>query len=381
MIFEPATPLRLGMVGGGKDAFIGAVHRIAARFDGNFQLVAGALSSTPERSRASGEALGLPRVYGSWEEMLERERALPAGERIDAVSIVTPNHVHHPVAKAFGEAGFHVISDKPLCTTVADAEELVRLQQERGIVFAVTYNYTGYPMVKQARQMVRDGAVGEIRKVIVEYDQGWLATKLEDAGVKQAEWRTDPERSGMGGAIGDIGSHAENLMTTVTGLRLEAICAELTTFVPGRRLDDDANLLLRFQGGARGVLVASRIETGEENDLRLRVYGSEGSLTWRQEWPNQLIHKPLDAPARTLSRNHVGVGADANAHSRIPAGHPEGYLAAFANVYGNVASAIRGDGDADYPTVADGARGVRFIDATVRSAASDAKWTPFQDAP
>lgn len=378
MIFEPSRPLRLGMVGGGKDAFIGAVHRIAARFDGNFELVAGALSSTPEKARASGEALGLPeaRNYESWEAMLERERSLPEEQRIEAVSVVTPNHVHHPVAKAFAEAGIHVICDKPLAVDGDQADDLVRTARAAGIVFAVTYNYTGYPMVKQARQMVREGALGEIRKVIVEYNQGWLATKLEDSGVKQAEWRTDPARSGAGGAIGDIGSHAENLMSTVTGLELEAICADLTTFVPGRRLDDDANLLLRFGGGAKGVLIASQVETGEENDLRLRVYGSEGSLAWAQETPNMLVHRPLNEPMRTFTRNGEGIGADAAAHARIPAGHPEGYLAAFANVYGNVAAAIRGEGSADYPTVEDGARGVHFIETTLRSASSDAKWTP-----
>ncbi|HEX7002795.1 MAG TPA: Gfo/Idh/MocA family oxidoreductase [Trueperaceae bacterium] len=378
MIREPARPLKLGMVGGGRDAFIGGVHRMAARLDGNFDLVAGALSSDPDKAKASGKELGLPadRNYGSWEEMLQGERALLEGERIDAVSIVTPNHVHHPVAKAFVEAGINVICDKPLTTSTDKALDLVEAAQAKGVVFAVTYNYTGYPMVKQARDMVRQGMLGELRKVIVEYNQGWLATKLEDQGAKQAEWRTDPERSGIGGAIGDIGSHAENLVATITGLELESVCAELTTFVPGRRLDDDANLLIRYQGGARGVLIASQIEVGEENDLRIRVYGSEGSIAWRQEDPNQLVFKPLEGPAQIYTRNGGGYLSKASmAHSRLPSGHPEAFIEAFANVYGNVAAAIRGQ-EADYPTVVDGARGVHFIEKTVESSRSDRKWTP-----
>jgi predicted dehydrogenase len=282
------------MVGGGRDAFIGAVHRNAAALDGEIDFVAGALSSTPEKARASGRDLGLrdDRNYGSWEEMLERELARPEEERIDFVSIVTPNHVHFPVAKAFAEAGFHVVCDKPLVHTVEQARELMAIVERTGVVFAVTYNYTGYPMVKQARHMIREGRLGELRKVIVEYNQGWLATRLEETGLKQAGWRTDPARSGVAGAIGDIGSHAENLVATVTGLEIDTLCADLTTFVPGRRLDDDGNLLIRYTSGARGVLIASQIEVGEENDLRLRVYGSEGSLSWRQEDPNELIFRP-----------------------------------------------------------------------------------------
>lgn len=381
MIREPARPIRLGMVGGGKDAFIGGVHRMAARLDRNFELVAGALSSTPARARRSGEALGLPRVYDGWEDMLRHERDLPDNERIEAVSVVTPNHVHHPVAKAFAEAGVHVICDKPLALDSEQADDLVRTARDAGVVFGVTYNYTGYPLVRQAREMVRSGELGEIRKVIVEYNQGWLATKLEETGAKQAEWRTDPERSGAAGAIGDIGSHAENLASTVTGLKLESICADLTTFVPGRRLDDDGNLLLRFHGGAKGVMIASQIEVGEENDLRLRVYGSDGSLSWRQEEPNRLIHKSLDAPPRILTRNGPGLHQAALDAARIPPGHPEAFLEAFANVYAGIAGAIRGHDGADYPTVEDGARGVRFIETTVASAGSDAKWTPFPSDP
>jgi predicted dehydrogenase len=377
MIREPRTPLRLGMVGGGKDAFIGAVHRMAARLDGNFVLTAGALSSTAEKARESGRAIGLDdgRNYGSWEEMLEGERSLPEPERIQVVAIVTPNHMHYPVARAFVDAAFHVICDKPLTINGEQAIELTQAVESSGIVFGVTYNYTGYPMVKQARDMVRNGLLGDLRKVIVEYNQGWLATKLEEQGAKQAEWRTDPERSGAGGAIGDIGSHAENLVAAVTGLEIEAICADLTTFVPGRRVDDDASLLIRYRGGAKGVLIASQIEVGEENDLRVRVYGAKGSLAWRQEEPNHLLYKPLAGPAQIFTRNGGDyLGASSLGHSRLPSGHPEAFIEAFANVYGNVAAAIRGE-EADYPTVHDGARGVHFIEKTVESSRSDSKWT------
>jgi predicted dehydrogenase len=376
----------MGMVGGGKDAFIGAVHRKAAALDGEIAFVAGALSSTPEKAKASGRELGLDeaRNYGSWEEMLEKESALPEGERIDFVSIVTPNHMHFPVAKAFAEAGFNVVCDKPLVHTSEQAQELIEIVERTGVVFAVTYNYTGYPLVRQARAMVREGKLGEIRKVIVEYNQGWLAEKLEETGAKQAEWRTDPARSGIAGAIGDIGSHAENLATTITGLELEAICAELTTFVPGRKLDDDGNLLLRFAGGAKGVLIASQISTGEENDLRIRVYGTQGSLTWHQEEPNALVFKPLDGPFQVMTRGQPYLGDAAQRATRLPTGHPEAFIEAFANVYLGAAAAMRArrEGrepdplEADYPTVYDGARGVHFIEKTVESARSEQKWTP-----
>lgn len=380
---EPASPIRLGMVGGGRDAFIGAVHRTAARLDNTFVLLAGALSSTREKALASAADLGLARGYGSWPEMLEGELALPEAERIEAVSIVTPNHLHHPVAKAFAEAGFHVICDKPLVHTREQAAELVRIARERGVVFGVTYNYTGYPMVREARRLVRDGALGAVRKVIVEYDQGWLATREEEGGAnKQATWRTDPARSGAGGAIGDIGSHAENLVSTVTGLEIEALCAELTSFVEGRVLDDDANVLLRFANGARGILSVSQVAVGEENDLRLRVYGERGSLAWRQEDPNRLIYKTLEGPAQVLTRGNSYLGAAAAAASRIPPGHPEAFLEAFANVYAGAADAIRGQPQADYPTVVDGARGVAFIDTVVASARGGAVWMPFRfDSP
>jgi predicted dehydrogenase len=377
--------LRYGMVGGGEGAFIGGVHRHAMALDHRYAFTAGALSSTPEKAHRSGAALGLPddRNYPTWEAMLDGESARPADERIDLVVIVTPNHVHYPVARAFVEAGFHVVSDKPLVHEVAQADELVALVERTGVVFGVTYNYGGYPMVKEARRYVREGRLGRLRKVVVAYRQGWLATKLEATGAKQAEWRTDPARSGAAGAIGDIGSHAENLVATVTGLELEAICADLTTFVEGRRLDDDGNLLLRFGGGAKGVLMASQIEIGHENDLTLEVTGESGALTWRQEDPNALWFAPLEGPVELLRRGNPYLGEAAQRASRLPAGHPEAFFEAFANVYREVADAIARhtageDPAGDYPTVQDGARGVRFIERTVASAASDAKWTPFR---
>jgi len=381
-----SAPLRYAMVGGGRDAFIGAVHRHAMALDGQFRLVAGALSSSPDKARASGRDLGLPddRNHGSWQALLEDELKRPPGERIDLVSIVTPNHVHHEVAKAFAEAGFHVVCDKPLVHTGEQAQDLVETTRRKGIVFGVTYNYGGYPMVREARELVRSGAIGTVRKVVAEYHQGWLATQLEETTNKQAGWRTDPARSGVAGAIGDIGSHAENLLATVTGLEIEALCADLTTFVPGRRLDDDGSLLLRLRGGARGILSASQIATGCENDLTLRVFGSTGSLAWRQEEPNLLVHAPLDGPRRVLTRGSPWLSEAAKRACRLPTGHPEAFIEAFANVYLGVAADIRARAAgvaadpvaADYPRVEDGARGVRFIERTVQSAASAAKWTP-----
>lgn len=376
--------LRMGMVGGGKDAFIGAIHRKAALMDGEIELVAGALSSNKVKALASGQEVGLldDRNYASWEEMLEGELALPQEERVDFVSVVTPNHLHFPVAQAFVEAGFNVVCDKPMVHSSEQARRLAELVEKTGVVFGVTYNYTGYPMVKQARHMVRRGDLGEIRKVIIEYNQGWLSEKIEEEGNKQAGWRTDPERAGLAGAMGDIGSHAENLAATVTGLEMSEICADLTTFVPGRRLDDDANLLIRYEGGAKGVLIASQISTGEENDLHLRVYGTEGSLDWRQEDPNQLIYRPSEAPAQAMSRGNDYLCEDAKRATRLPSGHPEAFIEAFANVYASVAATIRvrlngqnTDGFAwDFPTVHDGARGVHFIEKTVESSQSDKKW-------
>ncbi len=378
--------LRYAMVGGGRDAFIGAVHRHAMALDSQFEFVAGALSSAPDKARASGRDLGLAhdRNHGSWQQLLADELARAPEQRIDLVSIVTPNHVHFEVARAFVDAGFHVVCDKPLVHTGAQADALVAAVSKAGTVFGVTYNYTGYPMVREARELVRQGAIGTIRKVIVEYHQGWLTRQLDS---KQAGWRTDPARSGVAGAIGDIGSHAENLVASVTGLAIESLCADLTTFVPGRQLDDDGSLLLRFRGGARGVLLASQIEAGCENDIRLRVFGTEGHLDWRQEDPNHLVHAPFDGPRRILTRNAPWLSEAARLACRLPAGHPEAFIEAFANIYRGVAADIRaraeGRGasalEADYPRVEDGARGVHFIERTVASAASDRKWTPMAE--
>jgi predicted dehydrogenase len=378
--------LRYAMVGGGHGAFIGAVHRKAMALDGQFELVAGALSSSPERARASGAELGLAddRNHGSWQDLLADELRRPAHERIDLVSIVTPNHMHHPVALAFVQAGFHVVCDKPLVHTTAQADELVAAVKKAGTVFGVTYNYTGYPMVREARHLVHSGALGVIRKITVEYNQGWLATAVEQGGGnKQADWRLDPARSGAVGTMGDIGSHAENLAATVTGQRPEALCADLTRFGAGRQLDDDAQLLLRYASGARGIIVASQVAAGLENDLRLQVSGTLGTLTWRQEDPNHLVHSPVDGPRRILTRGSSWLCPAALRAGRIPSGHPEAFIEAFANVYLGVAADIRARRSgvaadplaADYPGVEDGALGVRFIEKVVESAASERKWT------
>jgi predicted dehydrogenase len=378
--------LRMGMVGGGRDAFIGGVHRRAAMLEGNVELVSGAFSSTPEKSKASGRDLLLPeeRVYGSYEEMIAKESALSEDERIDFVSVVTPNHMHYPVAKAFVDAGFHVACDKPMVHTVEQAMDLVSAVKDKGVIFAVTYNYTGYPMVKQARCMVQDGTLGDILKVMVEYPQGWLATRAEAEDSKQAEWRTDPARSGISGCIGDIGSHCENLVSYVTGLELEAICADLTTFVPGRRLDDDGNILLRFKGGAKGILTASQVCPGQENSLSIRVWGTKAGLEWQQENPNYLYVRDNAGPERIYKRGNAYNCEAAVANSRLPSGHPEAFYEAFANVYKNFADTVRAkilgiepsDLMLDFPTVEDGARGVYFINKAVESSGSDVKWTP-----
>ena len=377
--------LRYAMVGGGRDAFIGAVHRQAMALDGHYEFVAGALSSTPEKSIASGRDLALAddRTHGTWQALLADELARPAGDRVDVVSIVAPNHVHFEAARAFVDAGFHVVCDKPLVHTRAQADELVAGVARRGTVFGVTYNYTGYPMVREARALVAAGAIGAIRKVVVEYHQGWLAGALESGDNKQSAWRKDPALSGPGGAMGDIGSHAENLLATVTGLELESLCADLTSFGPGRKLDDDANILLRFAGGARGVLMASQIAIGHENDLRLRVHGERGSLEWHQEEPNRLLHAPLGGPRRVLTRMSPGLSDAARLASRLPAGHPEGFIEAFANLYVGIAEDIRaraaGKGRAgDYPRVEDGARGVRFIERAIASSRAGAAWVEMQ---
>lgn len=373
--------IRLGMVGGGQGAFIGAVHRIAARIDDQFELVAGALASDSIRAKASAKDLGIAddRAYGSFEEMAKGEAARADG--IEAVSIVTPNHMHSPVAKAFLGAGIHVICDKPLTTTVAEAEELVALVRKTGRVFVVTHNYTGYPMVRQARAMVANGDLGEIRLVQAEYPQDWLTERLETSGQKQAAWRMDPARSGAGGCIGDIGTHAYNLACFVTGLELDELLAQLSTFVEGRLLDDDVQILLRWKGGAKGMLWASQVAVGNENGLTLRVYGSKGGLEWAQENPNHLWFTPHGRPKQLLTRGGAGALVEAGRVTRIPSGHPEGYLEGFATIYAEAARAIRAaetgrkqDLAVIFPTIEDGLAGVKFIDAALRSSASNGAW-------
>jgi predicted dehydrogenase len=371
--------LRLGMVGGGQGAFIGAVHRMAARIDDQFELVAGALSADPARAQSSGAAIGLApdRIYDGYEQMLEREAA--RADRIDAVAIVTPNHLHFPVARRALELGFHVICDKPMTLTTAEAEALVALQAQTGLVFVLTHNYTGYPMVRQARAMVEAGDLGALRVVQVEYPQEWLTRAVES---KQAEWRTDPSRSGAGGCIGDIGTHCFQLARYVTGLTPAAILADLSSFVPGRKVDDNVNMLLRFVGGARGMLWASQVAPGQDNGLKLRVYGETAGLEWVQATPNDLIFTPYAAPKQIIARNGGGNLPAAQRVTRVPAGHPEGYVEGFSTLYGEAALAIRAhkagqslDPAVHYPTVADGLEGMRFIAAAVASSTAGGVWT------
>lgn len=375
----------MGMVGGGRGAFIGGVHRIAAAIDQQIELVCGVFSSTPEKSRLSGEDFFLDpsRVYGSYAEMIETEKGLPEDVRMDFVSIVTPNHVHFGPAKMALENGFHVVCDKPVTFSVEEARILVDLVEETGLIFALTHNYTGYPMVKQARDMVKAGDIGKVRKVVVEYPQGWLATRKEDTEHKQAAWRVDPSKSGMGGAMGDIGTHAENLAEYITGLKITEVCAELTSFVEGRLLDDDANILLRMEDGARGVLHCSQIAVGEENGLNIRVWGETGGLEWHQMEPNTLIVKSLEGPS-VHYRTNVGQLTPAAMYAqRVPAGHPEGYLEAFANIYKNFASCVQArlagtEPDplsTDFPTVHDGLRGMVFVEKVVENSKGTEKWT------
>lgn len=379
--------LRLGMVGGGRGAFIGAVHRIAARLDDRYELVAGALSSDPERARASAADLHIvpDRAYADFEAMAKAEAARPDG--IDVVAIVTPNHMHAPIATAFLKAGIHVICDKPMTRTVAEAEALAALVADTGLIFVLTHNYSGYPMIRQARSMVAAGELGPIRVVQVEYPQDWLTVAAETMGSKQAEWRTDPARSGVAGSVGDIGSHAMQLAEYVSGLQCEALMADLTTFVPGRRLDDNAGMLLRFAGGARGMLWCSQVAPGNANALRLRIYGERAGLEWAQETPNELAFSPFGEPTRTIIRSGPGANAVAAHASRIPGGHPEGYLEAFAQIYADAAELIlarlekRSPDPAALvvPTVGDGVRGVRFINAAVASSQANAAWTRLAD--
>lgn len=374
------------MVGGGRDAFIGDVHRMAMRLDGEIELVAGALSSDSERSRLSGEELRLDpaRVYRDYQTMAAAEAQLPPAERIDFVSVVTPNRTHVPVCRTFLEAGFHVVCEKPLGINLAEAVALRDVVRQTGRIFALTHNYTGYPMVKQARAMVRKGELGEIRKVVADYVQGWLGESIDQDGNKQAVWRTDPEQAGPVGCLGDIGTHAESLARYITGLEIEQLCAEFTTFVEGRRLEDDASLLLHYKGGARGVLLASQVSTGEENALAIRIYGSKASLEWRQEEPNELIVKYPDAPRQIYRSGNDYLSETVKRFVRIPAGHPEGFIEAFANIYREVARAIEAvaegraiPSDCDFPMIDDGVTGMAFLATAMESAKAGGAWCSF----
>jgi predicted dehydrogenase len=375
--------LRFGMIGGGRGAFIGGVHRIAAAMDGKAELVAGAFSSDAARSKASGEDLFLDpsRVYGSYVEMAKAEAAMPPGRRLDFVVIVTPNHQHFGPARLFLESGFNVVCDKPVTFDLAQARKLRAVVKSSGKIFVLTHNYTGNAMVKQARALVRNGTVGTIRKVVVEYPQGWLADAIEKTGQKQASWRTDPKRSGAAGCMGDIGTHAENLARYITGLEIEELCADLSTFVKGRKLDDDGNVLVRYKGGAKGVLHASQICIGDENDLNIRVYGTKASLEWRQEHPNELVVRYADKPRQVWRRGNGYDGDEAKRFTRIPAGHPEGYLEAFGNIYleafRGITAEVQGRAiprKLDFPTIDDGVEGMAFIEAVVRSSRLGARW-------
>lgn len=377
--------LKMGMIGGGRGAFIGAIHRMAAGIDGQIELVCGALHVNPEEAILSGQDLYLDpkRTYKTYHEMFEKESKLPAGERMDFVTIVTPNHVHFEPAKLALENGFHVVCEKPLSFSLDEALQLQELVKKTGLTFALTHTYTGYPMIKQAREMCTSGAFGKIRKVVVEYPQGWLSTPAERTGNEQAAWRTDPKRSGKAGSVGDIGTHAENLAETVTGLKITELSADVSTFVENRLLDDDANVLLRFNNGAKGVLHCSQISAGEENALNLRVYGEKGSLQWHQHDPNTMYVKWLDKPMQVYRTGMGYLGASAAAHSRTPAGHPEGYLEAFANIYRNFTKVVQAKLDGkvadtvyqDFPGVEDGVRGMKFIDAVIASGQKNAAWT------
>ena len=380
--------LRLGMIGGGQGAFIGAVHRIAARMDDEYELVCGAFSSNAEKAKASGLLLGLSpgRVYTSYQELIEKEKQLPEDERVQVISIVTPNHLHFGPAKLALESGFHVILDKPMTFSLAEAKELEKVVKASGKRFCLTHTYTGYPMVKEARQLVADGKLGKIRKVYVEYPQGWLSTFLEGEDNKQASWRTDPSKSGIAGAMGDIGTHAFNLAEYVSGLQVTKLCADINTVVEGRKLDDDGAALLKFNNGASGVLIASQVAAGDENNIKVRVYGEKGGLEWQQDNANTLLLKWLDKPAEILRTGAGYLSSYAMHNARVPAGHPEGYLEAFANLYRNFALSIKADIAGkpaekewlDYPGIEDGIRGMAFVENVIASGKSNAKWTDFK---
>jgi predicted dehydrogenase len=375
--------LKMGMIGGGQGAFIGNVHRLAARLDGKIDIVAGAFSANPEKSKQSGAELGLDprRVYPDYQTMAAQEARLPKGERIDFVSIVTPNRMHYPPAKTFLEAGFNVVCDKPMTFNLEEAVQLRDLVKKSGKVFALTHNYTGYPMVKEAREMVQKGELGKILKIVAEYPQGWLLDPVDVTGQKVV-WRTNPEVSGASSCIGDIGTHAENLGRYITGLEIDELCADFTTFVPGRRLEDDGNLLIHYKGGARGVLYTSQVAAGEENDINIRVYGTKASLEWHQEEPNELLVKYPDSPRKIFRRGANYVTDVAKRFTRLPVGHPEAFIEAFANIYVEAVRAIEAEAngkplpnDLDFPTVEDGVKGMAFIATAVQSAKAGATWT------
>lgn len=379
--------LRMGMVGGGRGAFIGAVHRMAAALDGKIELIAGCFSGDAEKSRLSGADLHLnpDRVYGSYQEMVKAESALPADKRVDFVSIVTRNNTHVPIAKAFLEAGINVICDKPVAISFAEAKKLREIVRKTGKVFALTHNYTGYPMVKEAREMVRTGKLGRLLKVVVEYPQGYAITALQNkADGKISNWRMDPTISGVSNCMGDIGTHAENLSRFITGLEIDEICADLSTYIPGRKLDDDGNCLLRFKGGAKGILFASQISNGDENNINIRVYGTTCSIEWHQEDPNELIVKEVNQPRKVLRRGNSYLSEITQKYSRTPFGHPEAFIEAFANVYMAAAEAIADEVSGrklkkayDFPTIEDGVVGMAFIETAVKSAKKGAKWLKF----
>jgi predicted dehydrogenase len=379
--------LKMGMVGGGRNAFIGAVHRKAAVMDGKVEFIAGALSSDPEKAKASARDLLISeeRSYGTWQEMVDQESSLPESERIDFVSIVTPNFMHFPIAKGFAEAGFNVICDKPMTYSLQEAKDLIDIVKDSGIVFALSHNYTGYPMVKQARHMVRTGELGDILKIVVEYPQSWLLKSIEEGGQKQASWRTDPKRSGISNCMGDIGSHCENLANYITGLEITEMCADLKSIL-NRPLDNDGNILLHFEKEVSGILHASQFSAGEENNLRIRVYGTKGGLEWHQEEPNHLWFRTNKAPAQLYRRGNAYLCDAAQRATRLPPGHPEAFIEAFANIYANATDAIRAkilgqEPDElvlDFPTVIDGARGLAFIESAVESSRSDQKWYPMK---
>jgi predicted dehydrogenase len=380
--------LKYGMVGGGPGAFIGVVHRMAARLDGKIELAAGSFSSDAQKSEKMGQKLNLDpnRVYSSFEQMAREESKLTEQERIDFVTVATPNHLHFDVCKAFIEAGIHVVCDKPMTNSLDKAEELCRLVKQHDVIFALTHNYTGYPMVKQARKMVHNGELGKLRKIVVEYPQGWLSDRIEEEGNKQADWRTDPQRAGVSSVVADIGSHAENLVEYITGLRLKKLLADIHTFVDGRQLEDDANMLVHYEDGVRGVLYASQISIGEENDFNIRIYGDQAALEWHQENPNYLHLKYPDKPEQIYKRGNPYLDDVANNSSRIPPGHPEGFIEAFANIYSNVADAIAAriqgqeSTDHDFPTVQDGAIGVHFIHKAIESGEKE-QWVDMEYSP